>query len=135
MGKGSTWEGGIREAGFAHWRGVIPPFSRSAEIVSSMDVFPTALELAGLPLPSGRPIDGRSFRDVIMNSEGKSRHKVRPPRTHTTPCASSNILGRDAIETIGYNWDRRIAASRSIAVQARSSIRERPHLRSRWHSL
>mmetsp|Transcript_5161 Transcript_5161/g.15743 ORF Transcript_5161/g.15743 Transcript_5161/m.15743 type:complete len:179 (+) Transcript_5161:1351-1887(+) len=41
-----------------------------------MDVFPTALELAGLPLPSGRPIDGRSFRDVIMNSEGKSRHKV-----------------------------------------------------------
>lgn len=34
VGKGSTWEGGIREAGFAWWPGVIPPFSRSSQVVA-----------------------------------------------------------------------------------------------------
>ena len=33
VGKGSTWEGGIREAGFASWPGVIAPFSRSSGVV------------------------------------------------------------------------------------------------------
>ena len=74
-GKGSTWEGGIREAGFAHWPGTIRPFTRSAEVVSSMDVFPTALELAGVPLPADRAYDGRSMLGVLLN-ESSSAHEV-----------------------------------------------------------
>merc|ERR1719230_1800464 len=59
-GKGSTWEGGIREAAFAHWKGQIDPFSRTAEVVSSLDVLPTLSALAGVALPSdGRAVDGR----------------------------------------------------------------------------
>ena len=58
-GKGSTWEGGIREAGFAHWPGVISPNSRSAEVVSSMDVFPTVMKLAGAKMPSDTPLSSR----------------------------------------------------------------------------
>ena len=53
-GKGSTWEGGMHEAGFAHWQGQIEPMSRSSEVVSSMDVFPTVSKLAGVPLPQDR---------------------------------------------------------------------------------
>ena len=62
VGKGSTWEGGIREAGFAHWPGIIKPFTRSTEVVSSLDVFPTvrapsrrARLSPGCPLPPKRP--------------------------------------------------------------------------------
>ena len=32
VGKGSTWEGGIREAGFAHWPGTVEPFTRSHQV-------------------------------------------------------------------------------------------------------
>ena len=75
VGKGSTWEGGIREAGFAHWPGTIAPSSRSSEIVSSMDVLPTALELAGVPLPTDRAYDGKSMVPIILaDGPGSSSH-------------------------------------------------------------
>jgi arylsulfatase A-like enzyme len=76
VGKGSTWEGGIREAGFAHWPSVISPASRSSEIVSSMDVFPTVLKLAGLTLPTDRAYDGKDFSSILFDPNGKSGHEV-----------------------------------------------------------
>merc|ERR1712060_834078 len=72
VGKGSTWEGGIREAAFAYWKGQIDSFSRSAEVVSSMDVFPTLSALAGVPLPADRIYDGRDMKDVLLNAGGLS---------------------------------------------------------------
>jgi len=72
-GKGSTWEGGIREAAFAYWKGQVQPFSRSAEVVSSMDVFPTISKLAGVPLPEGVVFDGRDMSEVLLEG-GKSKH-------------------------------------------------------------
>eukprot|EP01051_Picozoa_sp_SAG22_P001158 SAG22_NODE_43_length_25304_cov_5.394644_10_plen_208_part_00 len=106
-GKGSTWEGGMHEAGVAYWKGTIEPMSRSAEIVSSLDLFPTASALAGVPLPvrckalsfccasarifvedsavpcrlstlqTDRVYDGKDMSDVLIKPGGKSKHKVR----------------------------------------------------------
>lgn len=73
-GKGSTWEGGIRMPAFAYWKGRIPPFSRSAEIVSSLDVFPTISSLAGLAIPSNRTYDGRDMSDILLHESGMSKH-------------------------------------------------------------
>lgn len=73
-GKGSNWEGGIREPAFAYWKGRISPFSRSSEVVSSLDVFPTLATLAGVPSPTDRPFDGRDMSDVLLTENGKSNH-------------------------------------------------------------
>lgn len=73
-GKGSNWEGGIREPAFAYWKGTIQPFSRSSEIISSMDVFPTLSKLAGVDLPNDRVLDGRDMSDILLNEGGKSNH-------------------------------------------------------------
>jgi len=75
VGKGSTWEGGIREAGFASWPGVIAPFTRSTEVVSSLDLFPTALELAGAKLPTDRAYDGKSMLPLLLHDQ-PSAHAV-----------------------------------------------------------
>ena len=56
-GKGSTWEGGMRVPAIAWWPGRIKPGVISTP-VNAMDVFPTALALAGVPLPGDRAIDG-----------------------------------------------------------------------------
>jgi len=76
-GKGSTWEGGMHEAGFAHWEGQIEPMSRSSEVVSSMDVFPTVSKLAGVALPTDRVYDGRDMSAILLDSTGtaKSLHE------------------------------------------------------------
>lgn len=57
---------------FAYWPGRIKPHSRSSEIVSSLDIFPTFSALAGLPLPD-RPYDGKDLTQVLLG--GPSKHK------------------------------------------------------------
>jgi arylsulfatase A len=73
-GKGSTWEGGIREAAFAYWKGQIQPHTRTSEVVSSLDLFPTVSALAGVQLPADRVYDGKDMSDVILQAKGKSKH-------------------------------------------------------------
>lgn len=75
--KGSTWEGGIRMPAFAYWKNTIPPFSRSAEVMSSLDVFPTLSHLAGLDLPhdDGRIYDGRDASNILLHRNGSSPHE------------------------------------------------------------
>lgn len=58
---------------FAYWPGQIKPHSRSAEIVSSLDVFPTLSALAGLLLPADRPYDGKDLTQVLFG--GPSKHR------------------------------------------------------------
>ena len=72
-GKGTTWEGGIRMPAFAYWKGTIPPHSRSAETLSSLDVLPTLASLAGATLPQHRIFDGKDISDVILGN-GPSPH-------------------------------------------------------------
>ena len=42
-GKGSTWEGGMREPTLAWWPGTIKPASVSAAVSSTMDIYATAM--------------------------------------------------------------------------------------------
>ena len=63
-------------AAFAYWKGQITPGTRSLEVVSSLDLFPTASALAGVALPSDRVYDGRSMIDVLLKDDGKSMHEV-----------------------------------------------------------
>ena len=64
-GKGSTWEGGVREVGVWYWPGTILPATVVRQPASTMDVLPTAFALAGEPLPAGRTIDGRDIRPYL----------------------------------------------------------------------
>jgi arylsulfatase A-like enzyme len=73
-GKGTTWEGGVREPCIAWWPGHIKPGQVTGALASTTDLFPTCLELAGVPLPGGRIIDGESLLPVFAG--GKSRQQV-----------------------------------------------------------
>ena len=64
--KGSTWEGGIRMPAFAHFPGQIDAHTSSAEVVSTMDLLPSLLEIAGAKPISGRAIDGKTSLAAIM---------------------------------------------------------------------
>lgn len=66
--------GGIREPAFAYWKGKITPFTRTSEVISSLDVFPTLSALAGIPLPDGRTFDGKDMSKILLNEDGKSEH-------------------------------------------------------------
>ncbi|MCX7016385.1 MAG: sulfatase, partial [Candidatus Sumerlaeota bacterium] len=63
--KGMLYEGGIREPMIVRWPGVVPAGAASDAIVTSVDFFPTILEMAGVDPPADRPIDGRSFLPAL----------------------------------------------------------------------
>lgn len=70
-GKGSTWEGGMREPTLAWWPGHIPSGSVSQELGSTMDIFTTSIKLAGGKVPADRVVDGVDLTSVLMDT-GKS---------------------------------------------------------------
>jgi arylsulfatase A-like enzyme len=70
-GKGSTWEGGMREPGVAWWPGTIPAGMTTQEMGSTMDLFVTAIKLAGGEVPADRPIDGHDLTPLLTGN-GKS---------------------------------------------------------------
>lgn len=55
-GKGWVYEGGIREPWIVRWPGVTKPGSESAEVICSIDLFPTVAAAAGVEVK--REIDG-----------------------------------------------------------------------------
>lgn len=63
-GKGWLYEGGIREAFIVSGAGV-PPMVNSNAVVTGTDIYPTCLELAGLPLMPANHHDGVSFVDAL----------------------------------------------------------------------
>ena len=67
-GKGFPYEGGIRVPWIVRWPGAVKPGSTSSVPVSSIDILPTLLELAGAPLPKDRPIDGLSLVPLLKQS-------------------------------------------------------------------
>ncbi|CAG0896191.1 unnamed protein product [Cyprideis torosa] len=65
-GKQTTFEGGMRSPGIALWKGRIRPGTTLRMPLTQMDVFPTFLEAAGVPVPSGVVLDGQSFlRELV----------------------------------------------------------------------
>jgi len=65
-GKGSTWEGGMREPGIAWWPGKIKAGTVNRELACSMDLFNTCLTLAGVPIPADRVIDGVDMTPMLL---------------------------------------------------------------------
>jgi arylsulfatase A-like enzyme len=71
--KGNTYEGGMRVPGIAWWPGRIPANQVSADMASTLDVFPTALTLAGVDAPTDRVIDGENLMPFL---EGRASSPV-----------------------------------------------------------
>jgi arylsulfatase A-like enzyme len=89
-GKGTTWEGGVREPCLMRWPGQIPAGAVCREPAMTIDILPTVARLAGARLPD-LPIDGRDI----------------------WPLASAQPGARSPHEAYYFFWDRHLQAVRS----------------------
>jgi arylsulfatase A-like enzyme len=71
--KHTMLEGGSRVPLIANWRGVTPSGVVLKDLVDFSDFLPTFVELAGMKLPTTRPIDGRSFAPQLLGKPGQPR--------------------------------------------------------------
>ncbi len=72
-GKGNSYEGGVRVPFVAVWPGKIEAGVVDETITSSIDMFPTFLEVAGLERDPAHPLDGESILPVLEGGEISSR--------------------------------------------------------------
>ena len=71
-GKGSTFEGGMREPALFWWPGhVLPGIELS--LGSTLDIFPTACSLAGVDVPSDRTMDGFDLGPALFGGSSSPR--------------------------------------------------------------
>ncbi|MEX0978073.1 MAG: sulfatase-like hydrolase/transferase, partial [Pirellulales bacterium] len=73
-GKGSTWEGGMREPTIAWWPDTIPAGRVSAELGSTTDLLATIQALVDIPLPTDRTLDSYDIRPILLGT-GESPRK------------------------------------------------------------
>ncbi|MCC7064619.1 MAG: sulfatase [Planctomycetes bacterium] len=75
-GKGTMFEGGVREPTIARWPGRIPAGSECHELASTIDVLPTIAKLIGAELPKHK-IDGLDISPLLFGEAGAvSPHEV-----------------------------------------------------------
>nr|XP_015820175.2 arylsulfatase A [Nothobranchius furzeri] len=72
-GKGTTYDGGMREPAIAYWQGFIEP-GVTHEMASTLDIFPTIASLAGAKLPPVM-LDGFDMTDILFK-QGKSKREA-----------------------------------------------------------
>jgi len=71
-GKGSTWEGGMREPCIFWAPGRIAP-GIVTDLGSTMDLFTTFSNIAGIDIPDDRIVDGVDLAPVLFNNESSAR--------------------------------------------------------------
>ncbi len=71
--KASTWEGGVRVPLLARYRGVFPAGREANDPGMIFDLFTTLLELAQIPIPEDRPIDGLSLMPQLRGQPDEDR--------------------------------------------------------------
>lgn len=68
-GKGTSWDGGVREPCIMRWPGKIPAGAVCKEPLMTIDLLPTIAQLAGAELPKNK-IDGLDVWPVIAGKPG-----------------------------------------------------------------
>jgi len=75
-GKGTAWEGGVREPTVMRWPTKIKPGSVCTEIAGTIDILPTVAAITGAPLSKNK-IDGKNIWPLISGQPGaRSPHEA-----------------------------------------------------------
>ena len=64
-GKGTSFEGGVRDPTIIRWPGKVPPGTRCDEFAATIDLLPTIAKLIDAELPS-QPIDGLDISTLLF---------------------------------------------------------------------
>jgi arylsulfatase A-like enzyme len=105
-GKGSTWEGGMREPGIAWWPGRIRAGVVTHELACTMDLFGTAVKLAATEVPKDRVIDGLDLTPLLFGTGPSPRDVFFYYRGTQLYAARKGSLKAHFITQPGYGAER-----------------------------
>jgi len=75
-GKGSTFEGGMRESAIAWWPGKVPAGATVDTVAGTIDLLPTFVKFAGGTVPTDNKIDGVDISEILLGKTTESTRKA-----------------------------------------------------------
>ncbi len=73
-GKGTTWEGGMREPTVMRWPARIKPGQTCSQVAATIDLLPTFAAIVGASTDPKRPIDGLDISALLDDPQSASPH-------------------------------------------------------------
>jgi uncharacterized sulfatase len=148
-GKANLYEGGIREPLIVRWPGVVQPASTCSEIVTSVDFFPTFLDILGPKEKVRESIDGLSILPLLKQTGSLDRPAVywHYPHYHSSsigPCGAVRTGDYKLIEWFDeticgpgnrfeiYNLKNDIGEQNNLAEQLPEKTGELRQMLSSW---
>jgi arylsulfatase A-like enzyme len=134
--KGTVWEGGHRVPAIAWWPGQIKPGSRTDQLSISLDLMPTMLQLAGLPVEQDRKLDGVSLLPLLLEGTSLGRRQLfwngvamrdGPWKLVTR---AKDLEGGPAL----FNLDEDIAETRNLAADHPQRLKQMLEALEAWKS-
>ncbi len=134
-GKFSHYEGGHRVPAIAWWPGQIAPGTKTDELTMAADILPTVAELANIPVPKQRKLDGTSMKDLLLEQADFPDRKIffgYEPKLGTAMRDKNwkMIISTKGIEL--YNLDRDINESNNLVEKFPERTRTMKAAISKW---
>jgi arylsulfatase A len=86
-----VYEGGVREPLIVRWPGVIRPGTTCSVPVTSVDFYPTFLDIVGTKAPANQPLDGESILPLLKQTGTLDRDAIYwhyPHYHHSRPAGA-----------------------------------------------
>jgi len=89
MGKGNIHEGGVKVPCIISWPGKISPNQVSEQLISSIDFYPTLLEIAGLKPLKNQILDGVSLCPLLLKGKVLKKRELYCHFPHYVPATDN----------------------------------------------
>ena len=141
--KGTVYEGGIREPLIVKWPNVIKGGIKSERIISSVDFYPTFVELAKGTLPKSQVIDGKSFAPILNKNSSEDERAIfwhYPVYHHGVPASAIRkgdwklIQSLDSNRIELYNLAKDKGESNDLSLKEPQKAQELLALLDSWRS-
>jgi len=150
-GKANLYEGGIREPLIVRWPGVVEPASTCSELVTSVDFFPTFMEIVGAKNEGQKSIDGISLLPLLAQKGRLNRPAIywHYPHYHSSsigPCGAVRAGDYKLIEWFEesicgpgnefelYNLKKDIGEQNNLAKQMPEKVEQLIKMLANWRS-
>ena len=141
--KGTLYEGGVREPLIVRRPGKVKAGSVCGEVVTSVDFYPTFLDIAGVKRPADHVLDGESIAPLLARSGKLARDAVYwhyPVYHHSTPAGAIRQGQWKLIEFFDtgpsrfelYNLKDDIGESNDLAARMPGKVKELQQKLSEW---
>ncbi|MEN6363413.1 MAG: sulfatase-like hydrolase/transferase [Bacteroidales bacterium] len=137
--KGDTWEGGFRTPMFFHWPAVLKSGQRFNDPVSSLDLYPTFVQIANAKIPVSKKLDGKDIlNDVIAGQSQDKNRMIFSLRYREGYCDVAARQGDWKITRMGnepwglYNITKDISEHRDLGGQFPDRLKSMVEATQKW---